>query len=200
MLIFDDAKLVYLANPKTGTTAIERAFGKYANRTLSSQFGKHARFPALQRKMPEIAKTYDIVTVVRDPLDTLYSWYRYRSRGFVVPKARRTTQISFADFFGLWCSADPPELARVSTSVEFVLDRAGEIENRLTIFKYEDIDILHDHLQRRLNLPSRSPLRRVNVSPNIKETRTIRQLVNAENEKLSSIYRLYANIQFSNKL
>jgi len=86
MLVFIAQKLVFLAMPKTGTTAIETAMDPWADAVFRTPSGlKHTniqRFNRFYRKPFESHANGDIETVcvVREPVDWLGSWYRYRSR------------------------------------------------------------------------------------------------------------------------
>ena len=83
MLASVEKGFVLLSNPKTGTTALEDAFEKFADiRTGGSPKWKHINYD----RMTEIFGDYfqrqgcTIYGVARHPVDALASWYRYRSR------------------------------------------------------------------------------------------------------------------------
>lgn len=136
MLIFDDIKLIYLANPKTGTTAFEQAFRRYANKELSDTLPKHVPFRRVRRVFPQLVKQYEVVTCVREPLDTLYSWYRYRQRALLKGDPNSTYGVSFKTFIEEWCEDDPAEFARINGSVRFVLSKNGLVHKKLGLFRY----------------------------------------------------------------
>ena len=84
MLILSQNGLVYLATPKTGSTAVEQTLGNLADIRFSRR-RKHqnARFyhnrvaPFLKASLSE---TNEVIAVIREPMDWLRSWYRYRVR------------------------------------------------------------------------------------------------------------------------
>ncbi|HHG91202.1 MAG TPA: gamma-glutamyl kinase [Devosia sp.] len=150
MLIFREIKLVYLANPKTGTTSFEHAFERFADHKTSKALPKHVPFRRFRRKFPELARECEIVTSVRDPLDTLYSWYRYRARPALRGHVNSTFGLAFEAFLCEWCKAEPASFADVGASVGFVLNEKGEISKRLKIFRYEERSSLQKHVAAKL--------------------------------------------------
>jgi hypothetical protein len=86
MLVFWKAKLVLLAVPKTGTTALEAAFGPWADGAfLNPPRLKHMTLRRYRRQLAPILEQEDgppleVMAVMREPVDWLSSWYRYRSR------------------------------------------------------------------------------------------------------------------------
>ena len=101
MLVFIAQKLVFLAMPKTGTTAIEAAMDPWADAVFRTPSGlKHTniqRFNRFYRKPFESHANGDIETVcvVREPVDWLGSWYRYRSREQLHGRPNSTSHVSF---------------------------------------------------------------------------------------------------------
>ena len=82
MLVFWKARLVFLAVPKTGTSAYEAALGSIASMAvLDPPELKHApvyRYNRFFRPMLEKAgaEQMDLLAVVREPMSWLGSWYR----------------------------------------------------------------------------------------------------------------------------
>ena len=113
MLIFPRAKLVFLAAPKTGTTAIEDALGAHSGLLFRENPYKHMNFreykrivvPLLETDPSFDAASYETVCVIREPMDYLKSWYRYQSRAKVA-KNRSTSGISFNDYIVAVLSED----------------------------------------------------------------------------------------------
>ena len=116
MLIFWRQRLVILANPKTGTTALEETLAPLAAVVVQrppqlkhTGAGKYHKFLA-----PYVGDgkdhTFQIVGVMREPVDWLGSWYRYRQRNEEVTD-KSTHDISFDDFVRAWCTRKPPEPA-----------------------------------------------------------------------------------------
>src|SRR6478735_1410055 len=95
MIFLYRAKLVILSQPKTGTTALDSALASRASLAVSgppemkhSGYRKFMRFvaPWIQAQTGLARKDYEIVSVMREPVDWLGSWYRYRTRERLVKK------------------------------------------------------------------------------------------------------------------
>jgi len=84
VIVFIKENLAILANPKTGTTALEQAIGNNADLIVRnpsamkhftiSQF--NFRFRAMCEKFS--GSRIETMCLVREPVDWLGSWYRYR--------------------------------------------------------------------------------------------------------------------------
>ncbi len=162
MLVFWKQRLVFLAVPKTGTTAYETALAPYASMTvLDPPELKHAplyRYNRFFRPMFEKmgAEQMDTLAVIREPVSWLGSWYRYRQRPFLDGRATSTRGISFDSFVEAYIRGDPPPYANVGSQSKFVEPRPNG--TRIThLFRYEDqdrlIEFLEDRLALRLDLP-----------------------------------------------
>lgn len=198
MLIFDQIKLVYLANPKTGTTSFEHAFARYANRKQSRILTKHVPFRRFKKTFPKLAREYEIVTCVRDPLETLHSWYRYRSRPILRGNPNSTHGLSFEEFFHEWCKEKPAKFAHVHASVGFVLGRGGNIVRKLSIFKYQSNPDPVEYVAAKLGVSA--PASQRNVSPRQAATNGELLKIHAGSDcpKLAEQYALYNKIRFVN--
>ncbi|SEO68855.1 hypothetical protein SAMN04490248_10994 [Salinihabitans flavidus] len=169
MLVFWKEKLVILAVPKTGTTALEAALRPRADIVVSDPPElKHAplyRYNRFFRPMFEKAcKTSDMetVAVMREPISWLGSWYRYRRRDFMKGQANATHGLSFDEFVEGYCKGERPAFANVGSQAKFLEPRPnGTAVTHL--FRYEDQPRLLRFLADRLGqLPE---LPRANVSP-----------------------------------
>ena len=105
MLVFWKEKLVILAVPKTGTTALAEALTPQADIIVNDPPElKHApvfRYNRFFRPMFEKAcgvDHMDLMAVMREPVSWLGSWYRYRQRDFMKGKANATHDLSFDEF------------------------------------------------------------------------------------------------------
>src|SRR6056297_3941191 len=131
MLVFWKERLVVLAVPKTGTTALEA------------------------------------VAVLREPVDWLKSWYRYRHREGLAGHPNSTRGMSFDVFVTDYCRGRQPAHAKVGSPARFVRDGQGEIAVD-HLFRYESQARLVRFLEERLGA---SPVpERLNVSPSIEIT------------------------------
>ncbi|SMY07613.1 gamma-glutamyl kinase [Flavimaricola marinus] len=170
MLVFWKEKLVFLAVPKTGTTAIEGALAPRASMVLRdppilkhSPVYRYRRFLAPYFKQAG-GQEMETLAVVRHPVDWLASWYRYRSRDDLVGHPNSTRGISFDDFVGEYVRGKPAPFAAVGSQAKFLNDGDGHLAvNHL--FRYEAQPKLIDYLESRLQLKIDLP--RLNVSPKV---------------------------------
>lgn len=178
MLVFWKEKLVFLAVPKTGTTAIEGALGARASLVLRDPPGlKHTPAFRFERFVQPYFNTVDTtafetMAVIRHPVDWLGSWYRYRSRPVLAGKANSTEDISFDDFVREYCKDKPKSFANVGSQARFVKDKDGG-RGVTHLFRYEDqaalLAFLEERLSVRLDLPrvNVSPIRPMSLSPDV---------------------------------
>lgn len=166
MLIFWRQKLVVLANPKTGTTALEETLAPHAAIVVQrppqlkhTGANRYHRFLA-----PYVGDAKDqkftVVGVMREPVDWLGSWYRYRQRKDEVNE-KSTHHVSFDAFVEAWCQTDPPEFAKVGSQANFLAPVGGRQCDR--IFRYDRMEKFLGFLERKLQMTIDLP--RVNVSP-----------------------------------
>lgn len=170
MLVFWKEKLVFLAVPKTGTTALEGALAPRASLVLRDPpILKHTPVYRYKRFVePFLLKGGDIdletLAVVRDPVDWLSSWYRYRHREDLVGHPNSTRGISFDDFVTEYTKGKPAPFAAVGSQARFLLnpDNTCGVTH---LFRYEAqprlISFLEDRLETTLDLS------RLNVSPRV---------------------------------
>ncbi|EPX78914.1 hypothetical protein [Litoreibacter arenae] len=168
MMIFFQQRLAFLAVPKTGTSALERALGQKASAIFRDPPGmKHTNarsFEAKYRKLFERGKLPPLETmaVMREPLDWLGSWYRYRQRAALNGHPNSTADVSFDQFIEAYLSETQPPFAQIGSQARFVTDQDGDLLiNHL--FCYEHLSTAVDFLERRLD--EKIVLKPVNQSP-----------------------------------
>lgn len=154
MLVFSKHRLVFLSVPKTGTTAYQQALAPFASMIISDPPElKHApvfrynRFfrPALEKF---IGEGLDVIAVMREPVDWLGSWYRYRRRPFMDGKPNSTAGVSFDEFVQAYVTGKQPSFARVGSQSKFLEpQRNGTATTH--VFRYEDPKSLQDFLEER---------------------------------------------------
>ncbi len=168
MLVFWKERLVFLAVPKTGTTAIEGALAPKAALVLRDPpILKHAtvqRYKRILQPMLEITKEppFDTVAVVRDPVDWLGSWYRYRHRDDLVGRPNSTRGRSFDAFVSAYIADPQPGFAAVGSQAKFLRAPDGTL-GVTHLFRYEARPRLIRFLEDRLS--TTITLNRLNVSP-----------------------------------
>lgn len=168
MLVFWDQRLAFLATPKTGSTAIEAALDSLASLVVQrppvlkhTTVHRYRRFVGPYLSAASGGQDFTLVALMRDPLDWLGSWYRYRLREDILDPRKSTSGRSFDEFVRAWCSASPPEFAAVGSQARFLQPRNGQGVDRL--FRYEELDRFVDFLEDRLGCEIILP--RLNVSP-----------------------------------
>lgn len=197
MLVFWKEKLVILAVPKTGTTALAKALGSSADIIINDPPElKHAplyRYNRFFRPMFEKAckqEHMDVMAIMREPISWLGSWYRYRQRDFLDGKPTSTRGISFDEFVQAYLSDDRPPFANVGSQAKFLEPRPNGTQVS-HLFRYEDparmLAFLSERLGREISLDQ------VNVSSQADltlsaETRTRLQTV------LSADFSLYESL------
>lgn len=169
MLVFWKEKLVLLAVPKTGTSALEQVLAPKCDiAVLDPPELKHApmyRYNRFFRPMFEKpCKTFDVETmaIIREPVSWLGSWYRYRRRPFNQGRPSSTHGLSFDEFVQGYCAEAAPEYARVGSQARFV-EPSKQGPGPDFLFRYENKESWHGFLENRLGYTFDLP--EVNVSP-----------------------------------
>lgn len=171
MMIFFDQRLAYLAVPKTGTSALERALGPKASAIFRDPPGiKHTNARGFERKYRKLfergnLRPLETVAVMREPIEWLGSWFRYRQRPGLDGHPNSTRGLSFDEFLAAYISDKQPQFAQVGSQARFVTDEHDELlVNHL--FCYADLNAARQFLERRLD--HKIELQQVNTSPKSK--------------------------------
>ncbi len=169
MMIFWDARIAFLAVPKTGTQAYEAALADRADVILrhpprlkhmtAQRFG--VRFRPLLPERP--GQELIVVAMIRNPLDWLGSWYRYRRRPALNGKPNSTSTVSFDEFVQAYLNPTPPAFADVGSQHNFLTDRAGKLAVD-HLFDYADQPVFLAFLAEKFGDEVPPPERR-NMSP-----------------------------------
>lgn len=169
MLIFWKERLVVLATPKTGSTSIETALESLAHvairRPPELKHMSARRFQRFFAPMLEAAAGGDRFTTValmREPIDWLGSWYRYRQRDDIPDAGRSTRGLTFDEAAQAYLSAPQDPRMAVGAQSRFLGYEEGKAQVD-RIFRYEEIDHFVDFLEDRLGCEIILP--RLNVSP-----------------------------------
>jgi hypothetical protein len=165
MLVFWESRLVFLATPKTGSTAIEAALDGLAaisvTRPPEAKHTSAARYRAFLDPYLRSAaeERFEVVALMREPLDWLASWYRFRQ---VDEPAEAAAGMSFDAFVRDYMRRPRPVHAEVGSQAGFLTcpDRGVAVDR---LFAYEDIGRFVEFLEDRLNCEIILP--RLNVSP-----------------------------------
>ena len=178
MIFLHKAKLVILSQPKTGTTALEAVLSPHASISVSKPPElKHMSYrgflkfvaPLIEAQTGLDRSDYEVIAVMREPVDWLGSWYRYRTRDELKkpgnPRAVNFTgNMSFDDFVRDVCQPDgqQPQHARIKTPSWVALGGKDWIGiDRL--FPYEARESFMDFVAERTGKPIETKM--ANVSP-----------------------------------
>ncbi len=166
MLIFWERRLVFLATPKAGSTAIETALEPLANLAVRRPAAlKHTDLASYRRHIEPwlhsvTGDRFTTIALMREPLDWLRSWYRFRLRDDGEAPVHEMTGLSFEGFSQAFADPKGLALARVGSQADFLTEGPDRVDR---IFRYEDMEtfthFLEDCLDCAISLP------RVNVPP-----------------------------------
>ena len=167
MLIFWKERLVFLATPKTGTTAIEAALESLANVAVQRPPAlKHTTFRRYRRYLAPYLRSaakeeFTVVALMREPVSWLGSWYRFRQRADMAHPERSTQGVSFDAFVDAYIGEARPEFASMGSQSAFLA--SGDDAPGPQLFRYENIGAFVRYLEDRLDCEITLP--RLNVSP-----------------------------------
>ena len=196
MLMFWNQRLVLLSTPKTGSTALETALAETATMAISRPPElKHTpvyRFDRLVRPWLQNSANgarFEAVALIREPIDWLGSWYRFRRRPDLAGSPRSTQGMDFARFVEAYMQNPRPAHADVGAQARFLSGKDNKPLGVDHLYRYEDMPALVAFLEDRLGVSLSLP--RVNVSP-VVETRLSPSLEARLRDYLRAEYELYA--------
>lgn len=166
MLIFWDQRLVFLATPKAGSTAIAMALESLATTSIQRPASmKHTDIATFHRHVgpwlrTQAGESFTTVALMREPVEWLRSWYRFRLRDDLDDPEHLMEGVSFARFADEYTAAGGPQSLGIGNQSGF-LQRDGHMVDR--IFRYENIDTFVEFLEDRLDCAVELP--RANVPP-----------------------------------
>jgi hypothetical protein len=169
MLVFWKERLVFLAVPKTGTTALEGALAPKAALVFRDPpILKHTPLYRYRRLVePLLMKAGQVeletLSVIRHPVDWLGSWYRYRHRDDLVGQPNSTRGISFDDFVVEYTKGKHAPFADVGSQAKFLTSGGDDKSGLDHLFRYEDQHKMLAFFEQRFGEPI--ALKRLNVSP-----------------------------------
>ncbi|MEM9967612.1 MAG: hypothetical protein AAF755_05880 [Pseudomonadota bacterium] len=171
MLIFLHHALALLAMPKTGSRALEFALKPRAE-IVFARNRKHITAARYKRRVaPFLKSTFDVqpvsVAVMREPIEQIHSWYKFRSKSVLDGSEVSTKDLSFDQFVSEVVSDDPPPRAQIGRQFNFLTDRRGRIMVE-RLFSYAHQEDLLAFLSARLEHDVKLSLR--NTSPPIDDS------------------------------
>ncbi len=169
MLVFWKQRLVILATPKTGSTAIQTALEPLSVLTIARPPElKHTPAYRYQRFVRPYLRAaagaeFTAVALMREPIDWLGSWYRYRSRDEVAGTPVSTVGMDFVTFARGYLTDPRPAFADVGGQAKFLSGMNDAPLGVEQLFRYENIQAFVDFLEDRLECAIELP--QLNVSP-----------------------------------
>lgn len=195
MLIFSAQSLVFIAVPKTGTTAIEMAlrpkadilFLKRRKHITAQRF--HNRFAPFLSK--EFGLELERFAVIREPLEQIRSWYRYRAREARQGSEFSTEGVSFDEFVRQVISDDPPPHAAIGSQMGMLANGRDALMVH-HLFAHETPPRLLGFLESRFGEPI--TLKPKNVSPLVEAELEPATLVRLKQARAAE-FELYARVR-----
>lgn len=199
MLVFWEARLVLLSQQKTGTTALIHALASQADMHIRQptelRHMNHTEFctficPMFMKKTGVGRTGFNVISVMRDPLDWVGSWFRFRARPQLAdpnhPRhAEYTGAMTFDEFVWDVCASrtgHTPAHAAIGTPCRVALSREGLLEVD-QLFPYEDMSGLRSLIEEKTGKPLKTIP--VNVSPTME--------LNLSDEPRLALQQLYKN-------
>lgn len=168
MLIFWEQRLVFLATPKAGSSAVEMALESLAAAALQRPAAlKHTDVATFRRHVgpwlaAQTGETFTTVALMREPVDWLRSWYRFKLRDDHDDPQHAMEGLGFGDFARIYAEQGGPERLGIGSQTAFLTD--GDVRPD-RIFRYERIEDFVDFLETRLDCAIDLP--RINVPPSV---------------------------------
>ncbi len=168
MLYFHKHKLVFLAAPKSGSTAIEHALAPKADIVFQNDPNlKHCTFQRYKWRVEKAILMFtdtppETTALIRRLDDWLGSWFRFRHGAWLNGTPRSTRGLSFDQFVEGYLSDPQPPYAAVGRPWRFLIHpQSGTTVDHL--FRYDAMAAFTDWLGARLDHPI--TLEQRNVSP-----------------------------------
>ncbi|MCD9149817.1 hypothetical protein, partial [Pseudophaeobacter flagellatus] len=168
MMIFFRERLAVLAVPKTGTSSLEKALDPKASATFrgppqlkhtrAREFETNFRSLFEKKGLPPI----ETMAVMREPIQWLGSWFRYRQRPSLQGHPKSTAGVSFNDFVAAYLTEGRPAYANIAQQADFITDKNGALLVD-HLYSYSDLPAALQFLEKRLQQTITLPL--VNKSP-----------------------------------
>lgn len=166
MQVYFKQNLAFFSVPKTGSTAYEMALRRFADVVFTKRV-KHMTVGKFHNKTaPFLDATFKIrperMAVIREPVEQIRSWYRYRSAQRLGTAQNSTQGISFDQFVLDVISDDPPAYAGIGSQLGFLSIADGTVPIH-HLFAYECQPLLREFLTTRFG--KEIDIKPKNVSP-----------------------------------
>jgi len=191
MLISRFPPIVFFAVPKTGSVSIETAFAQHFDMVMSKNPSlKHMTVRTYDASLRHfvsrrVAKDPVKLAVVREPLDWILSWHRYRTRPEIDGKPASSRGVSADDFILSYMSEEPAPYARIGSQYEFLHNKVGDLGVD-QLYRFDDLSPLVAYLNKRLRVDV--SIDHLNASPKVTDV---------VSPDVAAAYRAYAAKDFA---
>lgn len=204
MIISVDHKFILLSNRKCGSTSLVHSLENLPDMMVQKDYRlRHTNYkdyqqfirPWLQKNLKDDLDDFKVISVFREPLDWVFSWYRFRRSAHLQQVDNpdfSTRGISWHTFLKNYL-IDPenrPSYARVSDQADFVIGEDGTVDG-ITLFAYDKFDDLVLWLKNRIGQDFE--LKQFNVSDTINQKPSERDY-NLARQYLTRDYEIYESI------
>lgn len=153
MLILGVQNLVVLEVPKTGSLALRAMLAPYTL-PVSDKAPRHIGYDGYQRHhADDLCQAFggmpQTVAVLRDPMERMQSWYRYRRRPQVKGLPASTHGVSFEQFMLAYLEGTNPAMANVGRQDRFV-GWNGRVARVDHLFDYAQLPLLEAFFSKRI--------------------------------------------------
>ncbi len=139
--------------PKNASTSIDYALKNKAQISLMGLPSiKHLDYQDYEKYIYPLLKPMklEVICLMREPIDWLNSWYRYRQRSELRnpnhPAHKNSTyNISFEEFIKDYISVNPTPYTNLKSQYEFMMDKNGKIGID-KVFLYESMQIFEKYM------------------------------------------------------
>lgn len=168
MLVSFRAGLALLAMPKCASHALIDAYGAEADLVVRHPPGlKHSNLRQFRRRFDLAIRQFaageiETACLMREPIDWLHSWWRYRARPQIAGRPQSTAALPFPDFVAAYLEGAPGPAEGIGRPAAFVGDGRGGLGVD-HLWRYDALPAFTQWLEARTGWSG--ALRRVNVSP-----------------------------------
>lgn len=156
MLVFGDAKLIYVATPKTGGTAVETAYQQFSS-YRSKLLDVRSMHVTAEKARKIYGDGFTIVGLIREPVSWVCSKYRYlQGPTLHAGHVYSTREVSFSDFVDRVCLHQKPWPEPHHWQHQYL--RGADV-----VFQYEQFDLFEQFMLDRLGFSV--DIDRIHVSP-----------------------------------
>ncbi len=181
MLVSTRYKFVFLSNRKCASSSLVRSLSPFCDivmehdhrlrHTSYSEFQRHI-LPFLVEKIGPEAEEYDVYCLFREPVDWLYSWYRFRTRKGISPEVvpdhwEYTGNMSWGSFLGEALKPKAAQFAKFGGRQHMFVEGVNGSTKGLTLFRYDDFADFLNHMAEKIG--EELEVVNFNVSPELAE-------------------------------